>query len=175
MPETQSPARVREYETIYILKPDVARDAQEKIATRLTEVLSRENGKLTQIENWGRRALAYPVAKQRRGVYVYLKYLGGGGLVSEIERNLRLIDDVIKYQTVLMNNEIDATSVQVNEEDVKFEAVEPPGADEEPEETLEQRLGLVEGERRRSDDEQMDPEDEFANDVSALGDEESGS
>ena len=48
--------RVREYETIYILRPEVTRDAQEKVATRLTEVLGREKGKLTSIENWGRRA-----------------------------------------------------------------------------------------------------------------------
>jgi small subunit ribosomal protein S6 len=160
MPETQSPVKSREYETIYILKPDVARDAQEKIASRLSEVLTRENGKLTLIENWGRRPLAYPVAKCRRGVYVYLKYLGGGVLVSEIERNLRMLDDVIKYQTVLMNPDVDAGSVSISDEDVKFEAVEPPG-DDEPEESLERRLGLVEGERPRRDESDFDPDDEY--------------
>jgi small subunit ribosomal protein S6 len=164
MPETQSPVQTREYETIYILKPDVARDAQEKIASRLNEVLTRENGKLTQIENWGRRPLAYPVAKCRRGVYVYLKYLGGGVLVSEIERNLRMLDDVIKYQTVLMNPDVDVGSVTVNDEDVKFEAVEPP-AEEEPEESLERRLGLIEGERPRHDDSDMDVDDYDSNEV----------
>ncbi len=164
MPQTQSPAKTREYETIYILKPDVARDAQEKLASRLSEVLSRENGKLTLIENWGRRPLAYPVAKCRRGVYVYLKYLGGGVLVSEIERNLRLADDVIKYQTVLMNPDVDAGSVTINDEDVKFEAVEPP-TEEEPEESLERRLGLVEGERPRHDDSDMDVDDYESNEV----------
>ena len=164
MPVTQSPVKTREYETIYILKPDVARDAQEKIASRLNEVLSRENGKLTLIENWGRRPLAYPIGKARRGVYVYLKYLGGGALVSEIERNLRMLDDVIKYQTVLMNPDVDAGSVTVNEEDVKFEAVEPP-AEEEPEESLERRLGLIEGERPRHDDSDMDVDDYESNEV----------
>jgi len=164
MPQTQSPVKAREYETIYILKPDVARDAQEKLASRLNEVLARENGKLTLIENWGRRPLAYPVAKCRRGVYVYLKYLGGGALVSEIERNLRLADDVIKYQTVLMNPDVDAGSVTVNEEDVKFEAVEPP-AEEEPEESIERRLGLIEGERPRHDDSDMDVDDYESNEV----------
>jgi small subunit ribosomal protein S6 len=160
MPETTSPAKTREYETIYILKPDVARDAQEKIATRLSEVLQRESGKLTLIENWGRRPLAYPVAKCRRGVYVYLKYLGGGVLVSEIERNLRMLDDVIKYQTVLMNPDVDVGAVTINDEDVKFEAVEPPG-DDEPEDSIERRLGLVEGERPRHDESYMD--DDYSN------------
>ena len=164
MPETQSPVKSREYETIYILKPDVARDAQEKIASRLNEVLARENGKLTLIENWGRRPLAYPVGKCRRGVYVYLKYLGGGALVSEIERNLRMLDDVIKYQTVLMNPDVDAGTVTVNDEDVKFEAVDLP-TEEEPEESLERRLGLIEGERPRPDESDMDADDYESNEV----------
>ncbi len=80
----------REYETIYVLRPDVAKEASEKIANRLDEVVGREGGKLTLIENWGRRGLAYPVSKYRRGVYVYLKYVGGTLLVQELERNLRM-------------------------------------------------------------------------------------
>ena len=73
----QSLHKAREYETIYVLKPTVTRETQEKIATRLEEVVGRENGKLTQVDNWGRRQLAYPVAKHRRGVYVYVKRPGG--------------------------------------------------------------------------------------------------
>jgi small subunit ribosomal protein S6 len=159
MPDTQSPARVREYETIYILKPDVARDAQEKIASRLSEVLARENGKLTLVENWGRRQLAYPVAKCRRGLYVYLKYLGGGGLVAELERNLRMLDDVIKYQTVQTKSEVEIASVEVNPDDVKFEGVDLP-TEEEPEDSIERRLGLIEGERATRDDETPDVDDD---------------
>jgi small subunit ribosomal protein S6 len=159
MPDTQSPVRVREYETIYILKPDVARDAQEKIAGRLSEVLTRENGKLTLVENWGRRQLAYPVAKCRRGLYVYLKYLGGGGLVAEVERNLRMLDDVIKYQTVQTNAEVELATVAINPDDVKFEGVELP-AEEEPEDSIERRLGLIEGERMSRDDEAPDVDDD---------------
>ena len=68
----------REYETIYVLRPDVAKDSQEKIAQRVGEAVTREGGKLTTIENWGRRQLAYAVKKVKRGVYVYAKYVGGG-------------------------------------------------------------------------------------------------
>ena len=48
----------REYETIYVLRPDVARESQEKIAQRMGEAVTREGGKMTTIENWGRRQLA---------------------------------------------------------------------------------------------------------------------
>jgi small subunit ribosomal protein S6 len=149
--------RVREYETIYILRPDVTRDAQERVAQRLNEVLSREKGKLTSIENWGRRSLSYPVSKHKRGVYVYLKYLGGGGLVSELERNLRVMDDVMKFQTLQLRTDIEVESVSVNPDDVKFEAVEPPQPGEEEGERIEQILGFERSpDRAREADEYAD-------------------
>ncbi|MBK7581714.1 MAG: 30S ribosomal protein S6 [Myxococcales bacterium] len=139
---TTAGARAREYETIYIMRPAVAKEAAEKIAGRVEEVVGREGGKLTQVETWGRRALAYPVAKQRRGVYVYVKYMGGGALVSELERNLRMLDDVIKYQTVQTGGDTELAGVSVDPEAVKFEAIEAPG-DDEQEYSLERELGLV--------------------------------
>jgi len=155
-----APHRVREYETIYVLKPDVARDSQERLANRLSEVVTRESGKLTTIENWGRRQLAYTVAKYRRGVYVYLKYLGGGTLVSEIERNLRMVDDVLKYQTVQIKTDIEFGSIEVSPENVQFESVEPATA-EELAEPIERLLGLEQSpdrDRERSDDGEEDYE-----------------
>jgi small subunit ribosomal protein S6 len=139
--------RAREYETIYVLRPDVSRELQERVAGRIGEVVGKEGGQLTQVETWGRRALAYPVEKHKRGVYIYLKYVGGGVVVSEIERNLRMLDEVLKYQTVKLRDGIDAATVQVNPEDVKFEAVEPP-SEEEAEESLERALGLEESPER---------------------------
>lgn len=135
------PNRVREYETIYILRPDVSRESQERIASRLSEVVTRQDGRLETFENWGRRQLAYTVSKFRRGVYVHLKYLGGGELVSEIERSLRLVDDVLKYQTVQLGRDIDAATVAVAAENVQFESVEP-ATEEELAEPIERLLGL---------------------------------
>ena len=79
---TKAPAnRVREYETIYILRSDVDPDTAEKLSGRLNDVMTREAGRLVKVENWGRRRLAYDIAKHKRGVYTYVKYLGGGKLV----------------------------------------------------------------------------------------------
>ncbi len=146
--EARGTPRAREYETIYVLRPDVPRDSQEKVAGRIGEVVGKVGGQLTQVETWGRRALAYPVDKYKRGVYVYLKYVGGGAVVNEIERNLRMLDDVLKYQTVKVRDDVDAATVQVNPEDVKFEAVEPPTEEESMEESLERALGLEEAPER---------------------------
>jgi len=137
----------REYETIFILRSEVTRESSESISTRVTDVVSREGGKLTRMENWGRRRLAYPVGKQKRGVYVYLKYIGRGGIVSELERNLRMLDDVIKYQTVKVGEEVARDAVVVSDEDVKFEYIEPvPEA--EGEDSRARELGLDERHER---------------------------
>ena len=134
--------KTKQYETIYILRPDVDADTADRVQGRVAEVLDREKGKLLKVEAWGRRRLAYPVAKQKKGVYVYVKYVGKGGLVQEIERNLKLQDSVLKFQTVLLEEEVDAAAITVDPEDIKFHRLElPPEADEA--ESREKALGLV--------------------------------
>jgi small subunit ribosomal protein S6 len=168
---TTAPNRAREYETIYILKPDIDADSAEKIGTRLAEVVSRESGRLTKVESWGRRRLAYDIGKQRRGVYMYLKYLGGGKVVSEIERNLRLSDGVIKYQTVLVRSDVEAAALTVADEDVKFERLELPPVEDDRDESRERQLGLIEPERRQDRSPEIAAPDEEG-DVEGPADEE---
>ncbi len=160
--------RDREYETIFIMRPEVTRESSEGISTRLTDIVAREGGKLTRIENWGRRKLAYPVRKQKRGVYVYLKYIGRGGLVSEVERNLRMLDDVVKYQTVKVRDEVQRDAVVVAAEDVKFEYIEP-SEETEVDETRARELGLEERHDRDHDHPRRDP---YADDGDEAGEEE---
>jgi len=132
----------KEYETIYILRSDVDADTADKVQGRVAEVVGRDNGKLVKVESWGRRKLAYPVAKQKKGVYVYVKYIGRGGLVQELERNLKLQDMVLKFQTVQTADEVDMATVNVDPEEVKFQRLELP-PEEEEKESREKALGLV--------------------------------
>jgi len=137
------PPRQREYETIYLMRPDVTKESAGKIASRIDEVVKRENGKLTLVETWGRRQLSYTVRRCKRAVYVYFKYVGGNGLVAELERNLRMLDDVIKFQTVLINPEVDVAEFKVDPEAVQFEELNLPD-DVEDEKALERALGFIE-------------------------------
>jgi small subunit ribosomal protein S6 len=163
MAQTQAAGRhAREYETIYVLRTDVARESQERIAQRMGEAVAREGGKLTTIENWGRRQLAYAVKKSKRGVYVYVKYVGGGAAVAEVERNLRMLDDVLKYQTVQVRDDVDASTLAVDAEALKFEAVDLPGEDE-IEETIDRKLGFEGGHERSSRDELPADDEDFEN------------
>ncbi|MEZ4224901.1 MAG: aminoacyl-tRNA hydrolase [Polyangiaceae bacterium] len=161
----------REYETIYILRGDTTKESAHKVAERVGDAIGKEGGTLTGVENWGRRQLAYAVGKQRRGVYVYVKYVGGGAAVRELERNLRMLDDVIKFQTVLVSGEIDTGALAVDPSTVVFEDVEPP-AEDEVEETLEERLGLVEGAPRMREDVDIDGDGDDGDDGDADADEE---
>jgi len=155
MATAEAPKRAREYETIYVLRQETDPDGADKVANRVAEVVQRENGKLVKVENWGRSKLAYTVAKQKKGVYYYLKYLGGGAVVVELERNLRMLDNVLKFQTVLLRDEVETESVAVDPEEIKFARLEPPPEDEK-EESREKALGLVdapEAERPRHEGE----------------------
>jgi small subunit ribosomal protein S6 len=136
-------------------------DSADKVAHRVAEVIGRENGKLVKVETWGRRKLAYVVAKQRRGVYYYLKYLGGGAVVSELERNLRMLDNVLKFQTVLLRDDVMVDSVTIDPEEVKFTRIEAQPEDEK-EESREKALGLVDA---PENDAPRRPEGEFVEDA----------
>ena len=159
--------RNKEYETIYVLRSDVDADTAEKVQGRVAEVVARENGKLVKVEAWGRRKLAYPVGKAKKGVYVYVKYVGKGGLVQELERNLKLADAVIKWQTVLTNEQVELETVTIDPEEVKYQRLElAPEAEEQ--ESRERALGLLdiqdEPRRMRREGPGEDREPDFADD-----------
>jgi len=137
-----SAAPAKEYETIYILRSDVDGELAERVQTRVSDAIAREQGKVVRVEGWGRRKLAYPIRKQRRGVYVYLKYVGGGGLVAEVERNLKLQDAVIKFLTVQTSDSVDLSSLQIDPEETKLGKLDLPPEDEK-EESREKELGLL--------------------------------
>ncbi|MGB5351001.1 MAG: 30S ribosomal protein S6 [Polyangiales bacterium] len=133
----------REYETIYILRPDVSNDAAEKIIERAKDVIARLDGTLTKLDNWGKRKLAYPIQKNNRGIFVYLKYVGFNDLVAELERNLRLLDEVVRFQTVLLEEDIDPASVSVDPEEVQYLHVEEEELAEDAELERARSLGMV--------------------------------
>ena len=150
----------REYELVYIMNPQVDADDAEKISTRLQEVVAKLGGKITKVDQWGRRKLAYPINKATRGVFVCVRMVGYGDLVAEIERNLRNADAVVRFQTVKLDTVVEALDkVTVDPEQVKFARIEAPSPDE-VEPTVEERLGLnVKPRERNNDDYGMDDDD----------------
>jgi small subunit ribosomal protein S6 len=141
-----NPRRLREYETIYILEPNIDPDEADRVASRIKEVISARNGNLLKIDNWGKRKLAYPIRKSSRGVFVFLKYLGYEDMVAEVERNLRLLDPVVRYQTVVMKSDVQPETYAIDPADLEFRRLEvTEEADDEL--GIAQRLGLVDAPR----------------------------
>ncbi len=129
----------REYETVYILRPDVDPDEAEKVAGRIKDVMETAGGKFTEVDLWGKRRLAYPIKKFTRGIYVYYKFVGNTEIVAEQERNLRLLEPVIRYQTVKLRDFMELGEVSADA--ANFERIEHD-ENEAPELTKAQRLGL---------------------------------
>ncbi|HSA59972.1 MAG TPA: 30S ribosomal protein S6 [bacterium] len=92
--------KARKYETIYILRADITDEAEKKINDKIVEVVARFQGKLDETRDLGKKPLAYRIAKHTKGHYFQLNYQGGGQVVEELERHLRLSEDVIRFLTV---------------------------------------------------------------------------
>src|SRR3954467_5249097 len=106
MAETQK-KRLREYETIFLVKPDLTDDAVDKVKDRVRGIVSREGGRVIRFTVWGKKKTMYPIAKQPRAIYVHSHYLGNPNLVAEVERNLRNLDEVTRYLSVKIADEVD--------------------------------------------------------------------
>jgi small subunit ribosomal protein S6 len=109
-----------------------------------------------KVDNWGKRRLAYEVSKERKGIYLYWLYLGNPGVVEEIERNLRMLDGVLRYLTVRVDDNIDVGARPSEIDDAAYEKAATTAADEE--DMFLTRGGEGEGPDTLSDD---DDEDDF--------------
>jgi len=133
-PTHQPGTRLREYETIFLVRPDLAEDLVDKLVERMRGIVHREGGKVLRVSNWGKKKTAYEVKKHLRAIYLHYLYLGDTKIVAEFERNLRMTDDVLKYQSVKIDEDIDPSARPV-EADVKL-----PGDPEAPERPAREEL-----------------------------------
>ena len=88
------------YETMYILRPDIAEDEVNKHIEKYNALLESMGGKILDSQMRGKRRLAYPIAKNREGIYVQLSHQGDGQHIEKIEKAMRLSEDVIRYMTI---------------------------------------------------------------------------
>ena len=98
---------MREYETVVITKPDLPESQLKQMGERLKGLIEKHEGRLFYARNMGRRSLAYPIKKLTKGVYTCLDYASKGTVVTELERSLKLDEDVLRFLTVQKNEEID--------------------------------------------------------------------
>ena len=88
------------YETMYILRPDIAEEEVNNHINKYNKLLGEVGGKILDSQMRGKRRLAYQIAKHREGIYVQLSHQGDGQHIFKIEKAMRLSEDVIRYLTV---------------------------------------------------------------------------
>jgi small subunit ribosomal protein S6 len=95
----------RKYELVYIVSPD-ATDAQvTDLHTQVEQIAQRLGGTIEKTDNWGRRKLAYEIGRHKEGTYVLETIDGGGELMKEIDRRLKVSDLVIRHLVVRIDEE----------------------------------------------------------------------
>jgi small subunit ribosomal protein S6 len=95
----------RTYELMFIVRPDMTDEDLDKLVSTLGTAVTSSNGIVKSVEKMGKRRLAYTVRKFHEGVYVLLTVEGGGGVMHELERRLRVTEPVIKFLTVRIDEE----------------------------------------------------------------------
>lgn len=110
--------KLREYETIYALKADLSDELVERFKERIRALIHREGGKTIKFTIWGKKKTQFEMQKQSRAIYTHVHFLGPSKLVAELERNLRNDETLIRYQTIKLAEETDASKPV--EQDVKL-------------------------------------------------------
>ncbi len=103
--------KLRKYELIYVVQPEATDEDRGKIAERVRDIIQRFEGTLVLEEDWGKRKLAYEIRKFNKGFYSYFVFGAYAGTVQEIERNLRMLDNCIRYLTIKLEDEATAESL----------------------------------------------------------------
>jgi small subunit ribosomal protein S6 len=96
----------RQYELVYIVTPEASDEQIAELHTQVEQIVQRFGGTFDKTENWGRRKLAYEIGHHREGTYVVETITGSGEMVKEIDRRLRVIDQVIRHLTVRVDEEL---------------------------------------------------------------------
>ena len=165
----------REYETIYILRPNVDAEEAGKVSDRVQDVMNRLGAKITKVDTWGKRKLAYPIKRFGRGVFVYVRYVAMNDVVAELERNLGILEPVIRFQTIVNRDFVELDEVKADEEETKFERIEVTADEDDVEPTTAERLGMLERApraRMESTDDEADDEPSDEMDADETSDEE---
>jgi small subunit ribosomal protein S6 len=97
---------MRIYEELFIVRPDLPEEETDQLIERLTTLIAGQGGNVDKVDKWGVRKLAYRVQKRTEGFYVLLQFTAKPETVRELERQLRVQDQVMKFITVRIDEKL---------------------------------------------------------------------
>ncbi len=153
----------RKYECLMIFDPELGPEPTEELIQRARDFVTQESGRILKSERWGLRDLAFELKGRRRGYYLILTFAGLPRCATELDRRLNLIDAILKFQTIKVDDEIDPATLP--DEEVEEVAPEPAPA-EAPAKPVAERSGrksVVEDDDEDDDADSDDDTDEDEN------------
>lgn len=100
----------RKYEALYIVRPELKDEEVQKIADRFKKVVEDKGGTVSRAEKWEKRPLAYEIAGLKHGNYIIMNFECAGDVPAELNRLMRISDDIIRHQ-VVKAEEVEAPAV----------------------------------------------------------------
>ncbi len=150
---------MRYYENLFIVNPGYEGDSLQSIINEYTDFITENGGRIYNVDDWGKRRLAYRIAKQKYGSYVLVEFAADGSIITELEESQRLNDAILSYLTVKLDSEPDMS--------------EPRRKPTEDDEEEDQEEYDEDDEHEDDDDEDVDSEEESDDeDVEVADDEE---
>ena len=105
------------YEHVFLARQDLAQAQVDALAEMAAGIINGNDGRVVKTENWGLRSLAYKIAKNRKAHYVMLEIDAPGSVVAELERQVQINEDIIRYMTVKIDALEDGPSVMMRKSD----------------------------------------------------------
>lgn len=122
---------MRRYETVVILAPEVPDDDVAAFTAKYGDLI-KTSGEIIKIEDWGYKRLAYLIKKKERGRYILFDFVGIPSLIDELERQFKISEDVLKFLSVKVDDEVDLEAFKEKTEEAKEAAPEATAATPEP-------------------------------------------
>ncbi|NVB38449.1 30S ribosomal protein S6 [Pseudenhygromyxa sp. WMMC2535] len=148
----------REYELTIILKPSTNKEGIQELLKRLQAIFDRNGSRMQKIDNWGLRTLAYPIQSNRKGIYLYIRFLGGSAMVKELERNLRIYDEVVRFLSVVIDEDVNPEARPSDVDDETLDAATESAPD--PLDIAAQKEGTFEDGDDDDDNDNRDDDDD---------------
>ena len=115
------------YEHIYLARQDVSPQQVEELTNNLTEVLTQGGGKVTKNEYWGLKSLSYRIKKNRKAHYSLLNIDAPAPAVAEMERQMRINEDILRFMTVRVDELEEGPSAMLQKRDRDDDRSDRPG------------------------------------------------
>lgn len=125
------------YESVFIARQDIPATQVEALATQFADIVKANGGKVAKTEQWGLRNLAYRIRKNKKGHYVLFNLDAPAAAVNEMERNMRLHEDILRFLTVKVEALEEGPSVMMRRDDREERGERAPRAPRAPREAAE--------------------------------------